>query len=245
MDLVTKQHVVLDEQEERTIKSYLERLLKKEPIQYVVGETEFCDLKIGLTSNVLIPRPETEEIVISIKNELENSELRILDIGTGSGCIALALKHFLPNSLVYGCDISEGALKVAKDNALRNMLDVDFVILDILQAKKHPAEPLDVIVSNPPYVRESEAAQMSANVLDFEPHLALFVPDSDPLLFYSAIVRFALSNLKIGGKLYFEINEALGAEVKLLMEANHFRGVEICNDLEGKERLVKGVLNNG
>jgi release factor glutamine methyltransferase len=193
---------------------------------------------------VLIPRPETEELVEFILSEVRNhkSEVsQILDIGTGSGCIAIALKKNLPDANVSAIDISDEALLIAKANAILNQTIVNFLRADILSpiSPKNKSEgTFDIIVSNPPYVRISEKEKMSKNVLDYEPHLALFVNDNDPLLFYKAIAEFALENLSPNGKLYFEINEALGAEIKKLLEEKGFKNVEVKKDMSGKERMT-------
>lgn len=230
------------------LETYMQRLLKNEPLQYVIGETEFYGLKFHVNKHVLIPRPETEELVDLIVNDLKDSakagaEISILDIGTGSGCIAISLKKNVKLSVVYALDISVDALEVAKENATLNDLKIDFINDSILKPEHEILNKLllDVIVSNPPYIRKSEAALMHNNVLQHEPHLALFVDDEDALLFYRRIAAFAKLHLKTNGKLYFEINEAKGNEVQQLVVENNFSSVKVINDFSGKARMVSAV----
>jgi release factor glutamine methyltransferase len=226
----------------------IERIKNQEPVQYVIGETEFYGRKFKVTPDTLIPRPETEELVHSvvsrIKNEGKKSErLRILDIGTGSGCIAISLACELPQAEVYAYDISENALKIAQENANKNQVNVRFEQRDILQFSAiNPAEKFDIIVSNPPYVMDSEAKEMHKNVLDFEPHLALFVPDDNALIFYEAIVNFAVNNLIVNGLCMVEINQQLGLETAELFWNKGFSYIEVIKDLSGKDRFVRGVM---
>ncbi|HPF50646.1 MAG TPA: peptide chain release factor N(5)-glutamine methyltransferase [Draconibacterium sp.] len=217
----------------------IKRLKTYEPIQYILGETEFFDLKLKVNPNVLIPRPETEELVNWILESEIAQQSKILDIGTGSGCIALALKANLPESDVWGVDISEKALETASNNAKLNKLEVNFRKADILHFDVSNWAELDVVVSNPPYVRLSEKQLMQKNVLDFEPVGALFVPDDDPLLFYRAIAEFSMNSLRKNGFLFLEINEYLGAETVDLLEETGFRNVEIRMDLFGKNRMIR------
>ncbi|MCB0461095.1 MAG: peptide chain release factor N(5)-glutamine methyltransferase [Flavobacteriaceae bacterium] len=228
------------------------KLKNYEPIQYIIGETEFYGLPFKVNPSVLIPRPETEELVQWIidchSKQSEESELNILDIGTGSGCIAIALAKNLPNAKVYALDVSEKALKTAKENALKNNVEVEFVqgnILNLCHAELVSAsQKFDIIVSNPPYVRELEKEMMSANVLDQEPHLALFVEDDDALLFYRKITELSSSVLKPNGYLYFEINENLGTHIKELLANNSFNDIELKKDIFGKDRMIKGIKSN-
>ncbi len=207
------------------------------PIQYVLGSCDFAGLRLDVTPDVLIPRPETEELVRKISEENPNFSGSVLDICTGSGCIALALKKQFPNANVQGLDISEKAIGVAKENARKNDLNVDFFVGDILDMDTI-SQKLDLIVSNPPYVRNSEKKQMQANVLDYEPYLALFVDDEDPLVFYRAIINFAQEHLNPKGKIYFEINENFGREIKEMMEFSGGSEISVCRDFRGKERFV-------
>lgn len=238
VDLVLNKDEVLDKDDSDAIKRIVKRLRKKEPIQYILGSTYFCGLELEVAPGVLIPRPETEEIVESIRKEI-GEEDAILDVGTGSGCIALSLKKYKPLTKVSACDVSEKALAIARSNGENNKLVVNFFLLDILKEGNLQTN-YDVIVSNPPYVRKSEMRLMLSNVVDYEPHLALFVEDADALIFYKAIVGFAGKHLNRSGKLFFEINEALADEVKLLMEENGFTKVFVRQDLQGKDRLVGG-----
>ncbi|PNW26152.1 peptide chain release factor N(5)-glutamine methyltransferase [Formosa algae] len=226
----------------------LESLKRHEPIQYVLKSTEFYGMEFQVNNSVLIPRPETEELVAwIIESELGQTTkpLRILDIGTGSGCIAISLAKKFNNAEVYAVDVSEDALAVATQNAEHNKVDVNFIHADILSVETyknaHFKLPFDVIVSNPPYVRDLEKLQMKANVLDHEPHLALFVEDHDPLKFYKAITKLAKDNLVNNGLLFFEINEFLGDEMVDLLKAHTFTHVELRQDMFKRNRMIKGI----
>lgn len=214
------------------------RLKKFEPIQYILGETEFMGMKLKVNPSVLIPRPETEELVNWIIETNSNETTRILDIGTGSGCIPLALKNRLKISNISAVDISESALTVAKQNAELYRLNVHFSKTDILKWENYEWDNFDVIVSNPPYVRASEKKEMKSNVLAFEPENALFVSDEDPLVFYRRIAEFAQKYLYEKGKLFFEINEYLGNEMCELLESIGFEEVELMRDINGKNRML-------
>lgn len=224
---------------------YALSLLKKEkPIQYILEETVFFSLSFKVNEHTLIPRPETEELVdFIIKQANKKNEISILDIGTGSGCIAISLAKNLPNAKVYALDISEKALKMAKQNAKLNNVKVDFFQVDILNSSNLNHVKFDIIVSNPPYVRELEKQFMKPNVLDNEPHLALFVKDDNPLLFYKAITEFAVNNLSKNGLLFFEINEYLGTDMIDLLYHKNFSNIELKQDIFKKVRMIKGVLN--
>lgn len=219
----------------------IKSLKKNTPVQYVVGEVWFFDLKISLEAGVLIPRPETEELVDWIIDS-EKNEISILDIGTGSGCIPLALKNNLRQSQVSGCDISEKAIEIAMKNAKDLNIDVDFFSLDILNETKWAGRKLDVIVSNPPYIPIKEKLKMSSNVLDYEPSLALFVPNNNPLLFYIKIAEFSVLYLKSKGSLYFEIHEEFGYETLNMLENKGFSNLEMRQDLQGKNRMIRAIL---
>jgi len=221
----------------------LENLLEGMPIQYILGKAPFYGREFVVSPAVLIPRNETEELVHLILKENPKQGLRILDIGTGSGCIPITLDLEMSDPKVYAIDISGEALAISKQNADLLHSKVEFRLLDILQ-EELPYGNLDIIVSNPPYVRHSEKDLMHTNVMAHEPHLALFVYDEDPLLFYRVISQKAKKALKPGGKLYFEINEAFGKETKLLMENLGFEEVKILEDLNGKERMVSGINNS-
>jgi len=223
------------------IKAIVHRLRQFEPIQYILGETHFFGLPLKVTPAGLIPRPETEELVDLILKENAGNNCRVLDIGTGSGCIALALKSRLKNVVISGVDISAAALEIARSNSEINGLEVDFFNADILNWQLYEWPLFDVIVSNPPYVTESEKKLMHKNVLDFEPSGALFVNDSDPLLFYRHIAQFALEKLNVNGMLYFEINENFGPETEKLLVGLGFESIEIVADIQGKNRFVRAT----
>lgn len=235
----------------------LEALKQEKPIQYILGETEFYGLPFKVNEHVLIPRPETEELVEWIINSITSSvvekSLNILDIGTGSGCIAISLAKNLPQAKVYALDVSTQALKVAKQNAELNNIEVEFIEADILKFEDRSQKTeasgwnlefknleFDIIVSNPPYVREQEKKQMKPNVLNNEPHLALFVKDENPLLFYEAITNFATLKLKDNGMMFFEINEYLGSDMIKLLSEKQFKHVELKQDIFKKDRMIKG-----
>jgi len=217
-------------------------LKKYTPIQYIIGETEFYGLKFFVNENVLIPRPETEELVDWIiedsKLKIQNSKIKILEIGTGSGCIPISLAKNLPNAEIFAIDISSEALKVAKRNAEINNVNVHFIETNILSATTL-LNTFDVIVSNPPYVRELEKEQMQQNVLENEPHLALFVKNENPLLFYNKISDLAKTHLLKNGKLYFEINQYLGKETVELLKSKDFKNIELKKDMFGVDRMLK------
>ncbi|MCZ4320218.1 peptide chain release factor N(5)-glutamine methyltransferase [Aequorivita viscosa] len=233
---------VTEEDSEKFEKALL-RLKKHEPIQYIIGETEFYGLPFKVNKHTLIPRPETEELVEWILSEkalytqISNFNT-ILDIGTGSGCIAISLAKNLQNAEVAALDISEEALQIARENAELNSVEVTFFQTDILKAETLPMQ-YNIIVSNPPYVRELEMEKMQQNVLKYEPDTALYVKDADPLLFYRAISTLAKSHLKPDGKLFFEINEYLSEELSALLTSEGFRNIEVKKDIFGKDRMVK------
>lgn len=228
--------------------SAIQQLKKEEPIQYIIGHTEFFGLTFKVNPNTLIPRPETEELVqwIINENQIPNPKSpKILDIGTGSGCIAVSLSKNLPNSKVYALDISNEALNVAKENAVLNNVEVEFIEADILNTGYaelvSASHKFDIIVSNPPYVRKLEKSEIKKNVLEHEPHIALFVQNEDPLQFYKAICEFAVHNLKPKGRLYFEINQYLGEEMKQLLKTYNFESIELRKDLFGNDRMLKAI----
>jgi release factor glutamine methyltransferase len=234
-------HLIFSCETNVQIESIIERLKQYEPIQYIVGETEFFGLPFSVNSDTLIPRPETEELVELIINENNKSGLKILDIGTGSGAIAIALAKHLNRADVFAWDFSQGALDMAKHNAERNNVQVEFNKVDVLD--DYPKDiKYDIIVSNPPYVLESEKNVMEQNVLAYEPHSALFVPDADALLFYNRIADIALDALRPGGKLYFEINQVKGDETMEALRKKGFKEVVLFKDLSKNDRMVRGVL---
>lgn len=229
----------------------ISELKTEKPIQYITGEAWFYGLRFEVNENTLIPRPETEElvewIVESQKSKVENlniqksNNLTILDIGTGSGCIPITLKKEIPNAQVSAIDISEKALEIARKNASDNQVEVNFIHRNILETESLD-EKYDVIVSNPPYVRNLEKQEIKRNVLDYEPHLALFVDDSDALLFYRKIAQLALKSLAPNGKLFFEINQYLGKETIELLEQLGFKNIELRKDFMGNDRMICASL---
>lgn len=217
----------------------IEELLQHKPIQQIVGYTWFAGNKFYIDENVLIPRPETDELVNHIIKQHLNQTISIIDIGTGSGCIAVSLKHNLPSATVTAIDVSNKALVIAAKNAGSIGVDVNFLQLDFLEENNwNQLQPFDVIVSNPPYIKEVEQAQMHNNVLLHEPHIALFVPDNNALIFYEKIAVFAKTHLKPNGSIWLEINEALGKETATVFINNGF-SAEIILDMQGKERMIK------
>ena len=222
----------------RDLHEMLSRLKKNEPIQYIIGTESFCGLTFEVNPNVLIPRPETQELVRWIEADWKSVPCRILDIGTGSGCISISLAKFLEGAKVESWDISEGALQVARRNCVRNEAEVLLRQQDVLSAVPE-GELYQVIVSNPPYICEKEKVDMDANVLDWEPETALFVPDADPLLFYRKIAELGVSMLCEGGALYFEINRAYGEETLRMLEGLGYRQLELRKDDFGNDRMIK------
>jgi release factor glutamine methyltransferase len=226
--------------------SITERLKKNEPVQYVLGVAWFAGMIFTVNKNVLIPRPETEELVDWIVKEVMSHELRpasIIDIGTGSGCIAITLKKKLPGVNVSAIDVCSEALFTATENAIALGAEVDFILVDFLNEEKwKDLGRFDLIVSNPPYIRQSEKQSMQERVKEFEPHLALFVPDSDSLVFYRKLADFSLQHLKEGGNLFVEINEAKGESVADLFKEKGFTNIELRKDMQGKERMIRASL---
>lgn len=251
------EHDLLTEEKQEQLKDIAARLALHEPVQYLLGEAWFYDFKLYVNNKVLIPRPETEELVdwvirdvqgLGIQAQAEkptdadlSNTLKILDVGTGSGCIALALKKKLPLAEVWGCDTSDGALNVARRNGAELDVRVDFVGLDFLdEAQRRQLPVVNIIISNPPYIPFGEKDTMHANVVAYEPHQALFVPDEDPLIFYRAIAAFASEKLQEGGAIYLEIHESQGAAVITLLKMEGF-AVTLKQDMQGKDRMVKAV----
>lgn len=242
MQLSLAQQEELEPEQEAQVQQAVERLKKQEPVQYVLSTAHFYGLDLQVDERVLIPRPETEELVeLVVRDHQGRSGLQVLDICTGSGCIPLALAAHLLTDRVYGLEVSEGALKVARANARQHRLPVAWLEQDVFEPIQGIApHSLDIITSNPPYVKEQEKALMRANVLAFEPHLALFVPDEDPLKYYRRIAEVGVELLKRGGRLYFEINEQYGEEVRQLLLQAGFTQAQVVQDLFGKDRIVKG-----
>lgn len=235
-DLLTRDNLALTAEQQTAVRTAIARLKRQEPIQYILGYADFCGMRFEVNKNVLIPRPETAELV-QLVSQNTAANARILDIGTGSGCIAIALARLLPEAHIAACDISPEALVVAQRNAQRLGAQVDFAHIDIVQPPATHAT-YDAIVSNPPYVMASERTTMGTNVLDYEPDLALFVPDENPLLFYAAISDFAQAHLADGGKLFFEINHRLAEETADLVRSKGFAQVDFVEDSFGKQRFV-------
>lgn len=223
--------------------SILMELKTGKPLQYVLGYTEFYGLRFVVNPATLIPRPETEELVEWILSSVNpKQKLSILDIGTGSGCIPISLKKNLPHAHISAIDISPEALQTAKINAELNEVEIDFLEADILKDFQPITHNLQLIVSNPPYVTPTDKEQMHLNVVDFEPHTALFVPQEDPLLFYKAIADFALTNLSTDGLLFLEINESYGQETTELLSNKGFKSIQLKKDMSGRDRMIKAIL---
>jgi len=248
IDRITNKQFPLSISQQELLKTYAEELLQHKPAQYVLNEAWFAGMQFYVDENVLIPRPETEELVGWIVDESQKSKVKsqkVLDIGTGSGCIPVALKKKLPELDVYALDVSEDALNVAKKNASEQKVTITFFQTDILDKSKWNSLPkFDIIVSNPPYIKQSEEKEMRGNVLIHEPHLALFVPDEDALLFYKTIADFGLQHLNKDGRLYFEINEIMGNKVKELLEQKSYSNIEVKKDMQGKDRMVRVTLTS-
>lgn len=236
----------------------LQRLKQREPIQYIMNKAWFYGMELYVDKNVLIPRPETEELVQWVVDDVkatgkdvfvrkpmeadETTQLKILDVGTGSGCIPLALKKVMPKAEVWGCDISEEALNVARRNGSSLDIRVDFQGLNFLDEEQQKLLPtVDIVVSNPPYVPFKEKEQMHANVVDHEPHTALFVPDNDPLIFYRALAAFGKKRLYENGSIYMEIHEEIGSDVVNLFKENGYSNVQLKKDMQGKNRMIRGT----
>lgn len=245
IDLALNPNLELSDEDFKKWNEIISELKTQKPIQYILGETEFYGLKFEVNENTLIPRPETEELVqiIISHNEITKNQnpLKILDIGTGSGCIAISLAKNLSDAKVAAIDVSEKALETAKKNAKTNEVNVSFILKNILETSDLGQE-FDLIVSNPPYVRNLEKKEIKTNVLKFEPHLALFVEDDDALIFYRKIAELALKNLSKNGKLYFEINQYLGKETVALLENLGFKNVVLKKDIYGNDRMISADI---
>lgn len=222
-------------------------LKRGRPIQYILGKTSFYGMDFFVSPAVLIPRPETEELVglVIAESSRHTESFSIVDIGTGSGCIAVTLKKKISRAHVYALDLSEEALAIAKQNAAQHNCEIKFLNFDMLDRTNWKNLPAcSILVSNPPYIKASEAGSMHVNVKEYEPHLALFVPDEDPLVFYKAIAEAGMEKLKAGGKVFVEINEALGLEVCILFQKSGYTDVQLKQDLQGKDRFVVAVKSN-
>jgi len=241
VEIHLKKHEQLEERFVDKFLNVLKRLKDSEPIQYILGETLFSDCRFRLNRATLIPRPETEELVRWIVESGLRAGQSVLDIGTGSGCIAVSLGCLVPGVRITGVDISPEAVEQASENARLNGVEGQFLVRDILQAEQVEWASYDVIVSNPPYVRESEREWMQERVLRYEPERALFVSDEDPLLFYRLIARFAQKYLSPAGSLFFEINEAFGSEMLSLLSSLNFQNIRLKHDFFGKPRFIHGI----
>ena len=245
IDLALQPDLVFSDDEIVVWNLILKQLKQEIPVQYLLGKTSFYGLEFEVNANVLIPRSETEELVDWIlksqKSKVESQKIRILDIGTGSGCIAIALAKNLPNATVFAIDVSENALATAKINAENNSVNVTFINQNILETEDLQQQ-FDIIVSNPPYVRHLEKEEIKKNVLDNEPHLALFVEDNDALIFYKKIAELAQKNGSENGQLYFEINQYLGKEMVDLLEKMNFKNIELRKDIYGNDRMIKASV---
>jgi len=255
IDLALNPNFEISEADFQKWEVIISELKTEKPIQYITGEAWFYGLQFEVNEDTLIPRPETEELVEWIISSQQfnksTGQLKILEIGTGSGCIPISLKKNIPNAEVFAIDISEKALEVAKKNAAENSVEVNFILKNILEVdilnqpityNLKPITSFDIIVSNPPYVRNLEKDEISKNVLDYEPHLALFVEDNDALLFYRKIAQLAKESLTENGQLFFEINQYLGKETVLLLEQLGFQNIELKKDFKGNDRMIKCSL---
>jgi release factor glutamine methyltransferase len=241
-EVIVNKNTLFSDEQSYLLENFIKRLKNFEPIQYILGETEFFGLTFHVNNSVLIPRPETEELVDWIKTDnAEKKPKSILDIGTGSGCIAIVLKQLFAKAEVSGFDISEEALGTARNNALKNNCHVDFIKTDILSSPVFEKK-WDIIVSNPPYVPDKEKSEIQPNVLDYEPHLALFVPDNDPLIFYKNIALFAKKHLNNTGKLYFEIHRDTAKDAVLLLTEMGFKDIELRKDISGNDRMIRAIF---
>ncbi len=248
IDRIVYKDLPLSEEQQMQLRKIAGELLQHKPVQYALGEAWFIDMKLTVNEHVLIPRPETEELVEWIVEDIKksgNKEVSFIDIGTGSGCIPIAVKKKIPGAAVSAIDVSKNALQVAKLNAANQKVIIEFYHLDFLnQNEWNQLSSFDIIASNPPYIKKSEACAMRENVLQYEPHIALFVPDEDALIFYEAIAKFSKEHLKPKGSVYVEINEAMGEQVNEVFIKNGFLNVILKKDMQGKNRMVKAAFSN-
>jgi len=250
IERTTNKDVPLSYAQKELLEQSVKRLQQHEPVQYIINEAWFAGMRFYVDKNVLIPRPETEELVEWVVKEFKTKNPdpitagnKILDVGTGSGCIAIALKKNLPDAEIWACDISDEVLNIARMNADALGATIDFTPLNFLEADQRNQLPhVDIIVSNPPYVPQQDRAEMRKNVVDHEPSIALFVPDNDPLVFYKAIADFAKEKLNEGGSIYLEIHEGLAEKIDHLFRTKDYSSVEIKKDLQGKDRMVRVKL---
>jgi len=243
LERIVHKDVPLSFTQKRLLAQIIHRLQQHEPIQYIINEACFAGMIFYVDTNVLIPRPETEELVEWILKDVAretSDEKKILDVGTGSGCIAIALKTKIQDAEIWACDVSDEALNIARMNADALNTTIDFVPINFLDEEQRKQLPnVNIIVSNPPYVPQKDKAEMKKNVVEYEPTNALFVPDNDPLVFYNAIADFGKEKLNEGGNIYVEIHENMGEQVKNLFNSKGYRSVELKKDLQGKERMIK------
>lgn len=237
-----KDEVNLSLEKKELLDSALHRLIEGEPLQYVIGRTQFCGLSLMVDSNVLIPRPETGELIDWICESIQEKDIHLLDIGTGSGCIAIAISKRFHSWKIYGWDISQEALSIANKNNIENGTSVTFSRCDILSDIESDVM-YDIIVSNPPYITDSERKEMEDTVINYEPHEALFVPDSSPLLFYKSIAIFGKNNLKKKGHLFFEINPLFADEIKEMLDELGYENIVFRKDIFGKTRMIKADIH--
>lgn len=247
IDRIVYKDTIISLEQQNLLSKITSELQQHKPVQYAIGEAWFMGMKLLVNEQVLIPRPETEELANWIIQDIKTNkkkEVSVLDIGTGSGCIPIAIKQLLPYTSVTAIDISEGALQIAKMNSVSQNVLIDFLLLDILdEVSWQQLGQFDIIVSNPPYIRTSEGLSMRKNVMEYEPHLALFVSDNDPLLFYKKIAAFAKTHLLDTGTIYVEVNEELAQEVASVFHQNGFFNIEIRKDMQGKDRMVSAKRN--
>ncbi|MBN8850911.1 MAG: protein-(glutamine-N5) methyltransferase, release factor-specific [Sphingobacteriales bacterium 50-39] len=243
IDRLLNKDVMLSPFQTDIFHQYIFGLSKNQPVQYVLRESWFCGMKFYVDQHVLIPRPETEELVEWVTSESTDTPLSILDVGTGSGCIAISLKKKLPAATVHACDISPDALTVARRNAADLEADVDFQLMDILDSRQREYLPtLDLIVSNPPYIPLRDKSSMSPHVVEYEPHIALFVKDEDPVVFYQAIAQLGRERLSPTGALYAEIHEDLAGQVVAAFKKAGYQNIVVKQDMQGKDRMIKATM---
>ncbi len=246
IDRIINKHFLVSVPQQTTIDLMTADLQKSKPVQYVLGEAWFMNLKLLVNEHVLIPRPETEELadwIISDVDKKDTKEISLIDIGTGSGCIPISIKKMRDYINTSAIDISDDALHVAKTNAIQQNTAIHFHLINFLnETEWDQLGKYNIIVSNPPYIKASEAKSMSDNVLNFEPRIALFVPDNDALIFYKNIAKFGMTHLKKDGNIYAEINEALGEQVIRLFETYSYKNIELRKDMQGKDRMLKVTI---
>jgi len=243
IDRLLNKDVMLSPFQTDIFHQYIFGLSKNQPVQYVLRESWFCGMKFYVDQHVLIPRPETEELVEWVASESTTASLSILDVGTGSGCIAISLKKKLPVATVHACDISPDALTVARSNATDLQAEIDFQLMDILDSRQRESLPsLDLIVSNPPYIPLRDKSSMSPHVVEYEPHIALFVKDEDPIVFYQAIAQLGRERLSPTGALYAEIHEDRTGQVVSAFKKAGFQNIVVRQDMQGKDRMIKATM---